>query len=415
MDRQLTSSEKTKGVYKKYLYIIGSILLLLALWTLFKKVITKTGNINDFHIVTVDKGPVRSTLTATGLVVPASERIINSPVTTEVQSVLMQPGANVKKGDLILKLDQEYTALEYEKLKDELALRKNNISKLKLEYDKNLKDLDYDNKIKGLEVSELQAQLADQTRLLKIGAATQEEVEAVDLQLKIAQSQQQTLENELAYRNAVNGTDKQNLELEYNIQAKRLKELQRKLSETNVTSPTNGVITWINEDIGKTVTVGEPLVRLANLNRFKIEGTTSDRNSKDLEVGMPVEVRIDKERLQGTISRILPEIIDNTLRFDVELDEDAHTALRPNLRTELYIVKAQKEDVLRAKRGTAIKGTKSQYFYKVENGVATKVRVDKGLLSSDFFEIEAGLNEGDQIIISDVDDYEHMPSFEIKN
>ena len=138
----------------------------------FRKLITKTGKASEFHIVAVEKGDIKSTLSATGTVVAASERVINAPVTTEIESVLLQTGAAVKPGDLILKLDQEYTALEYEKLQDELSLRRNSIDKLKLEFDKNLRDLDYEDQIKALQLSELEAQLTDQKRLLQVGGAT---------------------------------------------------------------------------------------------------------------------------------------------------------------------------------------------------------------------------------------------------
>jgi len=264
-----------------------------------------------------------------------------------------------------------------------------------------------------LKLSELKAQLGDQARLLNIGGATAEEVEAAKLQVSIAEIEKKILENELTFKRQVNTTDKENLQLEYDIQHKRLKQLGRKLKETQVKAPSEGVITWINEDIGKTVVEGEPLVRIANLNRFEIEATTSDRNSKSLQIGLPVQVRINKENMMGQITRILPEIVNNTVKFYVGLDEDNHQLLRPNLRTELYIITAEKENVLRAKRGVALKGTTNQYIYKVNGNTVKKTRITKGLVSSDFFEIVDGLNAGDEIIISETEDFDHMDEFDL--
>lgn len=413
MDREISQAERSKGSFRKLLPLLGIFLILVISYLGFRKVLSKTADRSDIRIATVERGDMQATLSAAGTVIAASERVINAPVATEIQEVLLRTGATVKPGDLILKLDQEYTALEYEKLQDELSLKKNNIDKLELQYDKDLRDLDFEDQIKALQLSELEAQLTDQKRLLQVGGATAEEVEAADLQLKIARLEKSKLANELQYRRNVNGTDKQNLQLEFNIQAKRLKELQRKLSETQVKSPDAGVITWINEDIGKTVAEGEPLVKIANLERYKIEGTTSDRNSEQLQVGMPVEVRIGQDKLKGEITRVLPEIVNNTVRFYVSLDEESNTALRPNMRTELYIITDNKTDVVKAKRGNALKGSQSQYVYKVEGNTAVRTRISKGLVSSDEFEIESGLSVGDKLIISDMKDYEHMETFEI--
>ncbi len=414
MDREISSSEQSRNKIKRFVPAIIVVAFFVLAYYFLSDKLRKTGKSSDFHIVNVERGNIRSTLTASGLVIAASERVINAPVSTEIKEVLLSTGAEVKKGDLILQLDKEFTALEYESLNDELSLRKNNIDKLKLQYDKDLRDLDYQDQIKALQLSELKALLSDQERLLKIGGATEEEVEAAKLQLSIAQIEKKVLENELQFKRQVNETDKRNLQLEYDIQQKSLKQLGRKLNETQVKSTGDGVITWINEDIGKTVNQGEPLVRIANLTRFEIEAITSDRNSKELQIGMPVEVRINKEKMMGTITRILPEIINNTVKFYVGLEEDNHKILRPSLRTEVYVIKDQKENVIRAKRGNALKGNTNQYIYKVENNTATRVRITKGLISSDYFEIKEGLKEGDKIIISETEDFDHMEQFEIK-
>lgn len=414
MDKQISQSEQKKNRLKGYTPWILGLLVLVAAYYGMRKVFTKKADSKDFHIVQVEKGDIQQTLSAAGIVVAASERVINAPVSTEIEEVLISTGTSVKNGDLILKLDQEYTQLEYDRLNDELSLRRNNIDKLKLQYDKDLRDIDYQDQIKALQLSELKAQLSDQERLLSIGGATAEDVEAANLKLSIAKIEKKVLENELSFKRSVNATDKNNLQLEYNIQVKRLRELKRKLNETQVRSPQNGVITWINEDIGKTVAEGEPLVKIANLNRYKVEATTSDRNSEKLQIGLPVEVRIGKERLTGKVDRILPEIVNNTVRFFIVLDEDDHEALRPSLRTEIYIIQNEKKSVLRAKRGTGLKGTKTQFLYKVKGNQATKVRVTKGLVSSEYFEITAGLNAGDKVIVSETEDFDHMDTFIIE-
>lgn len=413
MDREISKGEQSKNSIRRLLPAVLIIGAIAVAYYLLRNTLQKKGKSSDFHIVQVERGDIKSTLSASGIIIASSERVINSPVVTEIEDVLLSTGSSVNKGDLILKLDQEYTSLEYERLADELSLRKNNIDKLKLEFDKDLRDLDYRDQIKALQLSELKAQLGDQERLLKIGGATGEEVEAAKLQLNIAEIEKKVLENELAFKREVNQTDKNNLQLEYDIQQKRLRELGRKLKETQVKAPSEGVITWINEDIGKTVAVGEPLVRIANLNRFEVEATTSDRNSKSLQIGLPVEVRINKERLNGVITRVLPEIVNNTVKFYVSLESADHKSLRPNLRTELYIITDEKQNVLRAKRGNGLIGNTSQFVYKVVGNEAIKTRIDKGLISSDYFEITNGVEAGDRIIVSKVEDYDHMDKFEI--
>lgn len=413
MDREISSNEKRKGQMMSYLrYIIIGVVIMAAFWFL-RGFLSKKIDKSELHIVRVEKGDMQNTLTATGTVVPSVEREINAPVTTEIKSVVKSNGEYVKEGDLILELDQEFTQLSYDQLFDELQLKRNNIDKLKLEYDKNLRDLDYQNQIKALQLDELTAQVKDQKRLNEVGGATLEEVEQAQLQLKVSQLEKSMLENELQYRQSVNVNEKRGLELEYTIQEKRLAELKRKLRETRVRAPQSGVITWVNEDLGRKVQEGETLVRLANLEKFRVEASTSDRNQEKIEVGMPVNVRINGQNLKGMISNVLPAVENNTIKFNIQLEDANSDLLRPNIRAEVYIITDSKKNVLRIKNGPAFRGASSQYVYVIQGDMAVKRRITKGLVSSDFVEVIDNLSEGENVIISDMKDYDHLDEFKI--
>ena len=413
MDKQISTGDRRRERYTTYIkYVIIALAIAAGLWVL-RGLLTKKVDKDKLHIVRVERGDIQNTLTATGIVVPSSEREINAPVSTEIKTVIKNNGDVVKPGDLILELDQEFTQLSYDQLYDELQLRRNNIDKLKLEYDKNLRDLDYRAQIKSLQVDEITAQVKDQKRLNEVGGATEEEVEQAELQLKVANLEKSMLQNELNYQKSVNVNEKRGLELEYTIQEKRLAELQRKLRETKVRAPQAGVITFVNEDLGRKVQEGETLVRIANLEKFRIEASSSDRNSEKIQLGMPVRVRINRDNLEGTISNILPAVENNTIRFNVELLDPNADVLRPNIRAEVFLITDSKNDVLRVKNGPAFRGASSQYIYVIEGEMAVKRRISKGLQSSDWVEITGNLSEGENIIISSMDDFDHLDEFKI--
>jgi HlyD family secretion protein len=314
-----------------------------------------------------------------------------------------------------MNLDEEFIKLEYEGLQDQLELKKNNITRLRLEYDKNLNDLDYQDQIMALKVSNLEANLSDAKRLAKVGGATEEEVKKADLNLKIAKLEKKQLENDLDFRKKAVTSDKRNLELEVMIQEKKLRELNRKLKETAVKAPANGVITWLAEDIGKKVTEGEPLVRLANLENFRIEASCSDRYSSLVKVGMSVNVRINQTILKGTITSILPAVKNNTIGFIVELENGNAVQLRPNMKVEVFIISGKKENVLRLKNGAAFTGAIEQKLFVVRGEKAVKVAVNIGLTSMDYVEIlTTDLKIGDKVIVSSMTDFEHLDVIELK-
>lgn len=414
MDKVISKQEQQKGKRKVWIRTIAAILLVAIVFWGFRKLIRPQVNQNKIITAAVEAGDIQNTLTATGLIIPAYEVELNAPVNTEIKEVLLSSGEQVKRGDQIMELDDKYIKLQYEQLLDELELRKTNIDKLKLEYDKNLRDLDFENQIKALELEGLEAQLKDFQRLLKVGGATEEDVEKAELTLSIARLQNQKLSNELDFRKKSNKSDKRSLELELNIQEKKLKELKTKLDQTDVKAPQDGVITWVNEDLGRKINEGELIARIANLYKFKIEASCSDRYAEIIRTGMPVNVRINKKTLNGTIQSILPTVENNTLKFTVSLEQADSKLLRPNMRVEVFIITDSKSDVLKVKRGPAFKGGSRQAVYVVSDNKATQKMVTMGISSSDQIEISGDINAGDRVIISDTKDFEHLTEFELK-
>lgn len=363
----------------------------------------------------VERGEVLNTINSTALVLPAFEEQVNAPVATTIDEVLLTTGTEVQAGDILLRLDRDYVGLQLDGRRDQLALRQNNIGLLQLEYQRDLKELNYDAEIKKLELAAAEARLGDARRLLKIGGATDEEVEAAELAVQITKLEADKLQNQLSYaQNSLEGRERR-LELEVGMEEKEVQQLSRKLRETEVRAPRSGVITWVNENLGQRVEEGAPLARIANLGRYKIEGTCSDRYAEQLSIGMPIELRLARVKLPGIITDILPEVDGNTVKFRVELEDASNENLRPNLRAELYVITDRRNDVLRVRNGQAFKGGKRQSVFVVRGSEAIRTEVTTGLRNGDHVEIVSGLQAGDKIVISDTEEYERMSALQLKD
>ena len=377
------------------------------------RLLRPSGDADSLRFATVERGPVSNTITATALILPAFEEQVNAPVATTIESVVQETGSEVKPGDLLLKLDRDYVSLQLDGRRDALAVKENSIDLLRLEYDRDLRDLGYDAEIKKLELASAKSALGDAQRLQQVGGATEEEVEAAEFAVRILELEVKKLDNQLSYsQNSLAGRKRQ-LQLEVGMEEKEVRQLSRKLAETEVRAPRAGVITWVNENIGQRVEEGAPLVRIANLGRYKIEGTASDRYAEQLTVGMPVELKLPRVTLTGTITDILPEVSDNTLKFRVDLDDSGNENLRPNMRAELNVVQDRRENALRVKNGPAFRGGNRQEVFVVRGGEAVRTEITLGLRNGDYVEILSGVGEGDRLIISATDAYDRLNTLQL--
>ena len=414
MDRTLDTKTVTRRRRRKLLSWLAAIMLLGAAVWYGLRLLRPSADEDTLRFATVERGEVVNTVNATALVLPAFEEQLNSPVATTIDEVLLTAGTQVQADALIMRLDRDYVQLQLDGRRDQLAVKENSIGLLGLEYERDLQELTYDTEIKKLELAAARAQLADARRLLEIGGATQEEVESAELAVKISELEAKKLGNQLAYsQNSLAGR-KRALQLEVGMEEKEVSQLSRRLRETEVRAPRAGVVTWVNENIGQQVTEGTALARIADLGRYKVEGSASDRYADQLAVGLPVELRTATARLSGTVTAILPEVIDNLVRFRVELDDPSHEELRPNLRAELYVITNKVEDVLRVKNGPAFRGGRLQSVFVVNGEEATRREVGVGMRNGDFVEITGGLAAGDRIIISDSEELERVTAFKLE-
>ena len=411
MDRAIPKSEQRGARRRKWLKIVLVAAAVLGLGYFGLRALRPSAEASAFRFATVERGPVRSTITATGLVVPAFEEQLNAPVATEIQRVLLRPGDEVDAGDLVMELDREYVALQLEGRRDQLTLAENNIALEQLAYDRDLRDLELDTEVATLELSSAEAQLADAQRLLKVGGATAEDVERAELAVEMARLAKEKLANQLAYTRASDAGKRRQLQLQVDMEQKEVAQLSRRLRETAVEAPRAGVITWINESIGQLVPEGEPLVRIADLGAFRVEGSVSDRYTGQVNPGMPVEVRYAGKNIGGTVASVLPEVTNNTLRFLVALDDEAAAGLRPNMRVDLRVITGEVADVLRLRNGAAIRGGAQQRLFVVRGDEAVRTDVTIGQRGGEYVEVVAGLGERDRVVIAGAEDYEGRESF----
>ena len=414
MDRELSDKVLQQQRYQNILWTIVIIGAILAGLYFFRSSLSTSLSATKFRTAVAETGNIENTITATGEVLPEFEQVITSSIQAEVQEVLISVGSRVKPNQPILALNKEFALLTKQKLDDGLSLKKNSIVQLKLQLDKNLYDLKINNEIKGLRINGLKADLEDAKRLVTIGGGTAEAMEKVKLNLEIAQLEKKQLENDLAYKQQSVTSDLKEVELQLAIQGKDLKEFSRKLEQAKVVASRAGVLTWVNENIGTTVNEGEALARVADLASFRIEGAISDIYGEKIHVGQAAIVRINEQDLRGLISNIKPTVTDGVIQFVVQLKEQNHELLRPNLKVEVFLITKSKNNTIRVENGPIFKGRKQQFIYVLENGIAKRREVKVGLANFDYVEILDNLKAGEEVIITDMKDYEHLEEIPVE-
>ena len=370
---------------------------------------------SEITTAVVEMGSIENTLTASGQIIAEFEQQVTSPINASIKDVLVDAGTTVKAGQPILSLDKEATQVEYEKLKFQLESKRNSIQKLRLELGKSFYDIKSNNNIKQLRINSLQASVDDAKRLFKAGGGTRESIEQAELALKVALMEKQQLENEIKNKQQTMQIDIRESEIAAAIQESDLKELGRRLQEANITASRDGVVTWINKNIGSTITQGESLARIADLSSFKVTGNISDSYMEQVHLGMTAIIKINDSTIRGSITNINPSVQNSIVSFDITLNERNNKLLRPNMKVDVFLVTSSQNNVMRVQNGPAFKGGLTQDIFVVSDGKAVKRTVNLGLSNFDYVQIKDNVKPGEVIITSDMSGFKNSKEININN
>jgi len=414
MDREIPKDvqfkERRKKIIKFSLIGIVSVILIVALISFMRAGVDR----KDLVFSNVEKGTIEVSVSASGKVAPAFEEIINSPINSRILEVYKKGGDSVDVGTPILKLDLQSAETDYNKLLDEEQMRKYKLEQLKVNNKTKLSDMNMQIKVSAMKLSRMKVELRNEHYLDSLGAGTTDKVKQAELSYNVAKLELEQLKQQYNNECQIAAAELKVQQLDFNIFRKSLAETKRVLDDARIRSPRKAILTFINNQIGAQISQGGQVAIISDLSHFKVEGEIADTYSDRVSAGGKVIVKIGSEQLEGTVSSVTPLSKNGVISFTVQLKNDHNPRLRSGLKTDVYIMNAVKENVLRIANGSYYAGA-GEYDLFVQNGnslIKRKVRL--GDSNFQYVEVISGLQSGDQVVVSDMTNYKNRSKLKIK-
>jgi HlyD family secretion protein len=335
-------------------------------------------------------------------------------VDARVLRILKRPGDAVAAGDPILELDTSAARLDVQRLDDRLAGKRNEQQQQRLALERELLDLESRLASARLDRELLEARVARQRKLAADGLVSAELLAETEVGARKAEIDLTQLAAAIAAARRQTDARLAGTALEVATLAKEADQARRQLELATARADAGGIVTWVVPQEGATVRTGEVLARVARLDAFRVEATASDVHARRIAIGNVARVPLDGRTLQGKVASVNPAIEQGTVRFAVELQDPANPALRQNLRLDVHVVDRVRHGVLRMPRGVATGTGRVQQVFVVRGDRAERRSVRLGETGADAVEVIEGLEPGDEVIVSDMQDYEHRQSVRLK-
>jgi membrane fusion protein, multidrug efflux system len=182
----------------------------------------------------------------------------------------------------------------------------------------------------------------------------------------------------------------------------KLKLAQARSSKMRIVAPFDGVVGIRSVSLGDYVKDGTDLVNVEDVRILKVDFRLPERNLTQIKVGQGIEVVADAlpgERFSGLIDAINPRIDANgrSLEIRARLDNTGGK-LRPGMFVRVRVIVGERANALLVPEEAIVPQGAEFFVYKVVEGQARRIPVKIGVRREALVEIVEGLKSGDQVV-----------------
>jgi RND family efflux transporter MFP subunit len=329
----------------------------------------------EFATVEVAKSNVEITISLTGRAEAAKQTTVMAPDDLTVEDLLVNSGQKVQSGDVLCRLDNskilEQIKLEYGKIDQVLSQKTAN----------------------RIRLAGLKKDFERTSRLLKQGAASLEEKEKTEQEVKILESQLLVHEKELKALND------------------NIEKLKKQSEHLNIKAPFEGVITflWTPKDNfikGSSVKKGDLLIKISSEGKMMVKATIKEQDITFFHQGQKIPLLIPalaNQKVEGTIT-----MVDNAATIDKEsevgtfrlyIEFTPPREMKSGMEVIVEHIAESRNDVLTIPK-TALNpfSSKGYEVMIIEGDKKVKKSIQVGLIGDLNLEIVSGLTLGQKVM-----------------
>jgi HlyD family secretion protein len=368
------------------------------------------------YIDTVRRGPMIRQERGLGTLVPEDIRWIPAATDGRVDRIVVYPGTPVTPDTIILELvnpTQTQALLEAEQ---QLKGAEAQLVNLKVSVANEL-----------LAQEATAGQVRAEYRQAKLQAEADGELSKEGLVSALTAKLSQVKSDNLAVRDEIEQkrytSTRESAQSRFAVQQsevdrlRALVELRRsQVNQLHVRAGIAGMLQQVPVEVGQQVGPGTNLARVANQSRLKAQLKIAETRAKDIMIGQVAMIDTRNGIIPGRVSRIDPAVQNGTVTVDVALEGELPKGARPDLSVDGTIELERLNDILYVGRPTYGQEQSVISLFKVdEDGVnCTRTKIAIGKTSVNTVEVKSGLKQGDQVILSDMSQYDAFDRVRLK-
>lgn len=407
MDRII---EKKKGLKTKHIiWILGGLLLAFILYKAISSAGTKTLRVDreKLTINTVQQGQFNDYIRLNGQVEPISTIYLDAEEGGRVKERLIEEGATVKAGDVILKLENRTLYQIIMSSEADLAQKENMLRQTRINFENQMIETSrrllatrFDIQKKKRNYEQQKALYDDKLIAAEIYLQAKEDYDYSTKEQQInelkAKNDSMIMVSEMGQLTNDLAKMRQTLQLVY-----------ERLENLNVKAPVEGQLGMLDAEIGQSIGQGARIGQINVLTNYKVQAMIDEHYIDRVRHGLTGTLSRQDKTWELHVKKVYPEVRQGQFRIDMVFANEKPENIRTGQTYYINLELGQPQDAIMIARGTFFQSTGGQWIYVLDatGSFATKRNIRIGRQNPQYYEVLEGLNPGEQVITSGYENF----------
>ncbi|MBI9063999.1 MAG: efflux RND transporter periplasmic adaptor subunit [Marinilabiliaceae bacterium] len=405
MDKIITKKKHLLNKRNVLMVLGGAVLLLMIYQFTWADKGSKSVNIEELTIAAVEEGMFLDYVRVIGRVEPITTIYLDAVEEGIVEEKLVEEGAMVKKGQVLVKLnnnDLNLRILDSEaRLAEQMNFLRNTritMEQERIDVKREIMNLNYDvRKLKRCykrDAGFYKEQLIAEEDYLQ----SKENYELATESLKLMHMKQ---DQDSLFRVT------QIIQMESILEKmmRNLKLVRLKLDQLNIKAPLDGQLGMLDVKVGEAIDKGQRIGQVNVLTEYKVVAQIDEHYIEKVSIGLGAGFKRQGVHYQLKVRKVYPEVREGRFKVDLVFEGEIPAGIKSGQTYHTNLQLGEENSARMIPVGAFYQSTAGQWIFVVSNDgeTAFKRTIRTGRKNPDYYEVLEGLESGEQVIISGYD------------
>ena len=405
MDRKI---EKKKGIRPKH--IIYGVAGIIAIFLLYK--IIKDSSVSSLRVdeekITIEEvkyGDFDDYIRINGTVEPISTIYLDAEEGGRVKERLIEEGALVKKGDVILVLENRSVYMDIMNSESDLAQKQNYLRQTRINFENALIESKRLLLNSSFDIIKKKRNYEQQETLYKDDLVSKEDYLTAKEDYEYAVQLREINKQKMINDSIIRVTEMNQLTEELGKMTETLALVRERLDNLNVKAPVDGQLGMLDAEIGQSIGKGTRIGQINVLTDYKIEALIDEHYIDRVRRNLTATLDRQGQIFQLEVKKVYPEVRNSQFKIDLVFTDVRPDNIRTGQTYYLDLQLGQPQSSTLVSLGGFFNSTGGQWIYVVDRTgeFAIKRNIRIGRKNPKYYEVLEGLDQGEKVITSGYD------------